>query len=244
MPTIHQNVEVWNHIHSWNRDGDEWSDQAEFCGQPYDAWKRTLIDELFVPYVTNESHVLEIGPGRGRWTKLYIDLVKQVSLVDVTPRCIEYCRRIFSSYQHVDYFINDGEGLGQIDDGAIDFIWSYDVFVHIERRETKRYFLEFTRVLKDGGIAVIHHPNVEPSLLFFTKVFLVNMTGPLRSLITDRIFARYANKMGRSFVSGQMIRKLAKQSGLQAIVQTDSWGPNREHNCRKFNDQISILRKR
>src|SRR5262245_51491417 len=142
-------------------------------------------------------HVLEIGPGHGRWTKLYVGSVGKVTLVDLSPSCIEHCKKLFSSLNHIDYFVNDGSTLRPLGDQTIDFIWSYDVFVHIERPEFKRYLLEGARVLKPGGVAVIHHPNSELSLRFLTKLFLINMTGPLRFMMANYIFGRYGN-MGQS----------------------------------------------
>jgi ubiquinone/menaquinone biosynthesis C-methylase UbiE len=242
MPTTAQNYQVWDQGHSWRLDGDEWHDQADFCGQPYDAWKRSLFEEFMARYITNTSHVLEIGPGHGRWTKLYVDSVGHVSLVDLSPSCIEHCKNVFNSFGHVDYFVNNGTTLKVIGDETMDFIWSYDVFVHIERQEFKSYMSEFARILKHGGIAVIHHKNAEHSPLFFAKVFLVNMTGPLRFKIMDYIFGRYGN-MGRSYISGRMVRHMAEMSGLQLVIQTATWGQNHKYNCLKWNDEISVLKK-
>jgi ubiquinone/menaquinone biosynthesis C-methylase UbiE len=240
VPTTIQNYQVWDQDHSWSKDGDEWHDQADFCGQPYDSWKRALFEEFMGRYITNKSHVLEIGPGHGRWTKLYIESVGHVSLVDLSPSCIEHCRRLFNSFDHVDYFLNDGTSLKFIGDQTIDFIWSYDVFVHIERQEFKRYLSEFARILKNDGTAVIHHMNAEHSPWFLTKVFLVNMTGPLRFKIADYIFP---SKMGRSLISSRMVREMAERSGLQPFLQTATWGPNHEYNCLKWNDEVSVLKK-
>jgi ubiquinone/menaquinone biosynthesis C-methylase UbiE len=241
MPTIEQNYKVWNSDHAWAKDGDEWSDQAAYCGQPYERWKAALIEHLMLPYISGDSHVLEIGPGHGRWTKLYVNKVKHVGLVDLSPSCIERCKQMFHSFDHIDYFVNDGTTLRFISDETIDFVWSYDVFVHIERAETKRYIAEFARVLRDGGTAVIHHPNSHRALLS-AKALLVNASGPLRKTITKQIFRRYGN-MGRSLMSGETIKKLAKGTGLQPILQTDTWGARKEYNCRRFGDQISVLKK-
>jgi ubiquinone/menaquinone biosynthesis C-methylase UbiE len=242
MPTTAQNYRVWDQDHSWRLDGDEWHDQADFCGQPYDSWKRALFGAFMRPYITATSHVLEIGPGHGRWTKLYVESVGHVSLVELSQSCIEHCKKLFRSFDHVDYFVDDGTTLRSIDDESVDFIWSYDVFVHIERQEFKSYLAECARVLKDGGTAVIHHKNAEHSLLFLTKVFLVNMTGPFRLRIADYIFGRYGN-MGRSYISSPMVRSMATKSGLQTVMQTATWGSNREYNCLKWNHEVSVLKK-
>jgi ubiquinone/menaquinone biosynthesis C-methylase UbiE len=243
MPSIEQNYHVWDRDYSWREDGDEWTDQAAFCAQLYPAWKRALVDEFMFPYISPDSAVLEIGPGHGRWTQIYIDKVKHVSLIDLSPTCIEHCRRRFQSFNNVAYYVNDGKTLRSIDDKSIDFIWSYDVFVHVELNELRRYLAEFTRVLKGGGVAVIHHSNAQHSLSFLAKVLLVNMSGPLRTPVTNYLFGRYGN-MGRSFVSSRMVKSLAARAGLRADIQTDTWGQRHEYNCKKFSDEISVLRLR
>jgi ubiquinone/menaquinone biosynthesis C-methylase UbiE len=242
MPTISQNYDVWDKVHSWSKDGDEWSDQASFCGQPYDAWKRSLVDAFMFPYISPSSSVLEIGPGHGRWTKMYIDKVARVSLVDLSPACIEHCKRRFQAFDHVSYFVNDGRSLSAIPDRSIDFIWSYDVFVHIELAEFRLYLSEFRRILREGGVAAIHHPSSRHSPALLVKALLVNGTGPLRSVMADYLFGRYG-RMGRSFVSSRMIRRAAARVGLRAVIQTDTWGANGEYNCKKWGDGISVLKR-
>src|SRR5262245_43830211 len=125
MPSTSQNYQVWDKDHGWSQDGDEWHDQAEFCRQPYASWKRALFEEFMSPYLTSASHVLEIGPGHGRWSKLYVESVEHVSLVDLSPSCIEHCKGLFFALDHVDYFVNDGTSLPFIGKQTVDFIWSY-----------------------------------------------------------------------------------------------------------------------
>jgi hypothetical protein len=39
MPSLEQNLGLWNEKYRWPEDGDEWSDQAAFCNRPYEEWK-------------------------------------------------------------------------------------------------------------------------------------------------------------------------------------------------------------
>ena len=41
--------------------------------------------------------------------------------------------------------------------GSTDAIWSFDVFVHINKPQFEAYTKEFARVLKPGGVGVVHH---------------------------------------------------------------------------------------
>ena len=47
-----------------------------------------------------------------------------------------------------------------IADKSIDFVFSFDVFVHIKRDVVEEYLREFHRTLKIGGRGFIHHSNL------------------------------------------------------------------------------------
>ena len=53
---------------------------------------------------------------------------------------------------------------------VVDFVWSYDVFVHLDPECVQGYLREIYRVLKSGGVAVIHHPGQHPLRIGLRKV--------------------------------------------------------------------------
>jgi ubiquinone/menaquinone biosynthesis C-methylase UbiE len=159
---------------------------------------------------------LEIGPGHGRWSTLIAGRVcgGALHLVDISPSCIEHCRRkIIQS--HVHYIVNDGKSLHGIDTEHVDFIWSFDTFVHIEEPETRAYAREFSRVLKRHAMGVIHHPGSPTP---------EQRQGGMRSLVTAGLF-----------------RQILEENGLHAIRQTDSWGEKCSVKC--AGDMITVFAK-
>ena len=46
--------------------------------------------------------------------------------------------------------------LSKIRSGEIDYIWSSDAITRAPRREIESYFTEFKRILKPGGVGLIH----------------------------------------------------------------------------------------
>jgi len=52
--------------------------------------------------------------------------------------------------------ITDG-ALSFIENNSVDYIWSYDVFVHINPTDVEKYIIEFSRILKPHGYGIIHH---------------------------------------------------------------------------------------
>lgn len=242
MPTIEENVEAWGKTHDWSKDGDEWDDQATFCHQPYPDWKESLVDTFIRPNLTPASTVLELAPGHGRWTACIVDRAARAILVDLNSACIEHCRRRFAGYDNVEYVVNDGRTLGSVGDESVDFIWSYDSFVHMEPDVIRSYFLEFARVLKPGGRAIIHHAARHDLALRFH--FLRRLGGPGRSLYDLLSWGNTRGNPGwRSQVSRGLVRQLAAGSRLAVESQVDSWGADGRCTCRLFQDAISTLHK-
>jgi len=237
--SVENNLRIWS-LYDWPQDGDEWNGQAIGCNKPYEEWKRSLVEAFIRPNVTRSSTVLEIGSGHGRWSKEIAPLCGNLILVDLSPSCIEYCRSLFKDRSNVSFVVNQGKELTGVPDGSIDFVWSYDVFVHIGSAEIEAYFGEIRRVLRPKGKAVIHHAGRRH--LFLPLRFLrESPTGSrIYNLITIGVFAE---EIGwRSDVSLALVRKLARRQGLVVEAQANRWGKKGELGVPRFRDAISILR--
>ena len=101
--------------------------------------------------------ILEVGPGGGRWTEILQQRANRLVIVDVSERAIQLCRDRFPNHNNMEFQVGSGKHVN-MEDGTVDAIWSYDVFVHINPQDARSYFQEFRRLLKPGGRAVIHHP--------------------------------------------------------------------------------------
>lgn len=250
--TVDANLTKWDQDHNWRQDGDEWKGQARFCGQPYEKWKASLVEHFIVPNVHSDSVVLEIAPGHGRWSKEILGRCKELILVDLSPSCIEHCQQEFAAEDHVTYIVNDGKSLPGVEDGHVDFVWSYDSFVHIDGETIGRYLAEIERVLKPGGKAIIHHAGRRHGTLWLS--FLRDGGGPRRKQLYKRLsMERPQPKKGkgkedtdgwRSDVSKRLVAKLAKDNGLTVDDQVRWWGPNDKFGVPRFGDWITIFSKR
>jgi SAM-dependent methyltransferase len=234
MPSKEYNLLLWDKRHAWPMDGDEWSDMAGFCGVPYLEWKESLA-EHFIKGNVGGKIVLEIGPGHGRWTA-YLAPAKKLILVDLSPNCIGFCKKLFSAKKQVECHVNDGKSL-PVDDSSVDFIWSFDTFVHIEPDILEQYVQEIARVLRPGGSAVIHHP--DRKFLWLAPLSSAGMAG---KKIYDKLSlgAQAPNSGLRSNVSRSLVRRLSENAALEVAAQTGSWG---RCNVKLFGDCITILRK-
>jgi len=200
MPTIDWNLKVWDATYSWSKDGDEWDDSARYCGVPYEKWKDLLSRTFLIPYLLPSSSVLEIGPGHGRWSSLIPRRVAAgtLHLVDLSPSCVEFCKKRLSAYGNVRYYVNDGRSLTMLADASIDFVWSFDTFVHIEEPEFRAYARELSRVMKPQSMGVIHHPGTPTP-------------------------EQRRNGM-RSLLDSRKVSAILAEHGLHMIRQTGEWG--------------------
>ncbi len=204
------NREIWNRW-DWRQAGEEWTASA--------AWKQALVDDVLERWIAAGSTVLEIGPGAGRWSVALRRRAAHLILVDVSPRALDLCRRLFAEASDVSYVLSGGSDLPGVADGSVGAVWSFDVFVHVAPVDQAAYLHEIARVLVPGGVAVIHHAD-----------------GRNRG-------ARRSREGWRSPMSRGLFAALARQAGLSVAEQIDSWGPAGEHGLAVFGDAITICRQ-
>jgi ubiquinone/menaquinone biosynthesis C-methylase UbiE len=215
MATLEEN-RFWDR-YDWPRNGDEWTDQAEFSGMDYATWKQDIVDAFILPNVAEGSTVLEIAVGHGRWVPSLAQRARRYIGIDFSPSCIGFCRERFTHLEHVDFYLSDGRTIPFVPDSSVQFVWSYDSFVHIEPDITEGYLSEFARVLSPEGRCSIHHPGT-PSP------------------------EQRANG-GRSQLNAELFARLARAHGLRLLSQEDSWGPGNRSNTKLFGDCISTIEK-
>ena len=214
--TVNHN-KFWNE-YDWYRDGDEWDDQAEFCNQPYEIWKQSLID-FFLKDNFNNQNILEIGCGHGRWSESLIELSRTAHLVDLNESCVEFCKNKFKNSNNCTFYKNKGNSLDFMSSNSIDAIWSYDTFVHIDEETFISYLNEFKRVLKESGVAIIHYSR-----------------GSVTGSTPDG-----GNYVQRSKFTAEKFLEMVDRADFKIEYQKQSWGNDNEFNCKLFNDYIAKI---
>jgi SAM-dependent methyltransferase len=177
---------VWTEW-DWSQGGEEWN-----LGND---WRRSVEDDLMLPRIPPASTTLEIGPGAGRWSSALQSASEKLILVDITALSLEMCRKRFGGCSNVEYYLTDGSGLPNIADASVDFIWSFDVFVHIAPDDQRSYMRDLARVMRPGATAVIHHAGDG------------GLSGNMRSSMTRELFA-----------------ELVRANGLRLLDQFERWG--------------------
>ncbi|HMP74756.1 MAG TPA: class I SAM-dependent methyltransferase [Kiritimatiellia bacterium] len=187
--------------YDWQQGGEEWTDDvARYKSQDPEQWKQNLLEHVLVPQIPEGCAVLEIGPGAGRWSEPLRARASSVHLADISPVCIEQCRQRFGADPGFAFhLIRDGK-LDFLPDASMDRVWSYDVFVHINPRETEQYIAEFHRVLKPGGRAIIHH-----------------------SGLYDEVERPRLRRAGRAPMTAELFALLARRHGFDVLEQSDAY---------------------
>jgi SAM-dependent methyltransferase len=175
MNSPQMNKLIWDKW-DWQAKGEEWTISPE--------WKTSVIKTFLRPNVPENSSVVEIGPGGGRWTEELINRCKSVLAIDISEACVIECRERFSSASNAEFMVGSGSDLKQVADQSVDGVWSFDVFVHINKPQFESYAKEFARVLRSGGRGVIQHGSVG------------GKNGGWRSDVTDTDVATFLQRAG------------------------------------------------
>ncbi len=220
MPTLKENLLIWNKEYDWSQRGDEWS---ESWGDATNQWHGSLYPRLkgFVPADT----ILEIAPGFGRWTQFLAPLCKRLILVDLSGACIEYCKGRFSRYTHIEYHTNDGKSLDMVKDGSVDFVFSFDSLVHAEMDVIDSYLQQFARKLKPDGTGFIHHSNLgEYQALLQPRKGVARKVNTLMKLAHVAKPGLRQHRRGISVTTGKF-RAACESTGLACLTQeVINWG--------------------
>jgi SAM-dependent methyltransferase len=125
------------------------------------------IFETQLGFDAKGDHLVEIGCGVGRLTRVLAGGAQEVRALDVSAEMLELARRHNPRLGNVEWLHGDGVSLAGVADGWADGVFSHVVFQHIpDPAITLGYIREMGRVLAPGGWAAfqisddpaIHHP--------------------------------------------------------------------------------------
>ena len=199
------NEQIWNRW-DWSKQGEEWT--------PSEEWKQSVITHIMHKWVQSNASVLEIGPGGGRWTEYLQKLARELTIVDVAEKCIEICKERFKDCTNITYHVNDGSSLPFLKNDQFDYVWSFDVFVHIDPKSSIRYYEEFSRILKPGGIGIIHHG------------------------VDGRSHLGWRSRMTK-----ERVVELCEKNGLEVLDQFDQWGEKGAFDVRFHHAMVTVFSK-
>lgn len=104
------------------------------------------------PYVKSDSVVIEIGPGRGAWTRAIAELKpRHIYAVDAAPAEHTGFWNYLGKRSNVDYIVADDFSLSGIPDNSADYFFSFGCFCHLRPEMCEAYVASLARKIKAGG---------------------------------------------------------------------------------------------
>jgi SAM-dependent methyltransferase len=211
--------------YDWKDAGEEWS---EPWGSSAAQWSSTILPRIRDCLPTGT--ILEIAPGFGRWTYYLKDYCQELWVVDASDECVEACRRRFADESRVRCYLNDGRSLSMIPDASVDFVFSFDSFVHLRRELVESYLIELGRTLKVGGKGFIHHSNLGAYAASLSE----RVPQPIRKLLRKIKILDWEHHRNPT-MSADLFRSLCSRTGQHCVSQElINWRGRRLIDCLSF----------
>jgi phospholipid N-methyltransferase len=118
----------------------------------YNSSLFTIYLACIRPHVGSKTVALEIGPGRGAWSKAILERdCAHLYAVDAAPA--EHTR--FWDYvgrdKRATYIVAEDFDLGEVPDSSIDFFFSFGVFCHLRPAMCESYIQSLARKMRVGA---------------------------------------------------------------------------------------------
>jgi SAM-dependent methyltransferase len=192
-------------VYEWIAAGEEWS---EPWGGSAAQWFGSILPRIHACLPANT--ILEIASGFGRWSNYLKDHCRQLYLVDPAADCIEACRSRFAGEPQVICHVNDGRSLDMIPNGSIDFVFSFDSLVHVQREILEAYLAQLAEKLMKEGRGFIHHSNLGE--------YASSITRRARKLVSKGSVLG-ADHQRDPEMTAELFRVLCEQHGLKCLSQ-------------------------
>lgn len=108
------------------------------------------------PHVNENTRVLEIGPGRGAWTRCFVERrAKKVWALDALSAEHNGFWEYVGRNGNVEYFQVTDNCCTMVPDDSIDYFFSFGVFCHISPQVTHDYIQSVFRKMCSGAIGFL-----------------------------------------------------------------------------------------
>jgi SAM-dependent methyltransferase len=122
---------------------------------PY--WLESMVGHYHViylacirPWITPRTHALEIGCGRGAWTRLMLG-AKEVTCVDALSAEHNAFHAYVGKADNIHYHQVEDFELSMLPDDSIDYVFSYDALCHVSLAGIGAYARSLQRVMQSGA---------------------------------------------------------------------------------------------
>lgn len=235
LNNIEENRRYWNiYAKHWTKDdfrGFELT--TESTPQTYellgDEWGHpehvsAILDEFIFPYIDADTVAIEIGSGGGRIASRVAPRVKHLYCLDISLEMLHQLKKAMGDRQNISLVHIESDAVlpPAVLPAEPDFVYSFDVFVHLDLHTMWKYIKQVGEVLRHGGRFFLHTSN----------------------LLAPEGWNRFASQEGFSipghyFVSPEIVKKLAHEAGLKVVMESSQ----DLSNFYKARDYLVILEK-
>ncbi len=194
--------------------GDEW-------GHPHHL--NTVLEEFIYPYVGERTVAVEIGSGGGRVAGRIAPKVKHLYCLDISREMLNQARAALRGQDNVTFMhVEDPVFPESVVSAQPDFIYSFDVFVHLDLHTMWKYLVQIATALPVGGTTFLHTSN----------------------LLTEAGWSRFASQSeysleGHYFITPDVLKTVATHAGLHVLKE----GSEDSTNFYKARDYLVLFRK-
>ena len=157
--------------------GLQWGDPDIF------APLRFIRDRYVLPYVNAKHHAVEIGPGGGRWTRYLMGFGK-LYVVDYHSELLEELKKNFNETNLI-FIKNNGTDFPDIEHGAIDYLFSFGTFVHLDQPLIEAYLKNMKSIIKSNANIVIQYSDKTKIMAQLNKGFSDNTPDDMRRMVLN-----------------------------------------------------------
>jgi SAM-dependent methyltransferase len=165
---------------------------------------RFVRENYVLPYVNAARIAVEIGPGGGRWTR-YLLGFRHLYVVDFYPELLQELRRNFNK-PNMTFIRNHGSDFPGVPEGSVDFVFSFDCFVHLDAPLIEAYLKNIRQILMPGGNVVIHYSDKTKAMARLNPAFSENTPERMRQMVLDAGFRILAEDLTTTPNSSSIIR--------------------------------------
>ena len=192
--------------------GEEWANPEQV---------EQILESWVFPYIGPDTVALEIGSGGGRVAGRVAPLVKHLYCMDISSEMLKKLTEALADRDNVTpLHVEDAVFPDVLKD--LDFIYSFDVFVHLDLHTQWKYIRQAAEALRPGGAAFFHTTNLRTH------------EGWKRFSSQER-----ATLDGHYFVMPETVRLLAAKAGFR-VEKESTEDPDNFYTAR---DYLVLLRR-
>lgn len=142
--------------------------EAQKAGLDVNVWEeqalgwypaQKILEATTFPRLRDDSVVVEVGPGTGRFSRLILPRIPSgtLHLVDHSPWMVRFLQEYFRAEGRVQVHLGDGQSLPLPNAESADMVFAAGTLVALKLGQVHLYARDFARVLKPGGLSIFDY---------------------------------------------------------------------------------------